>query len=88
MNELKIKDEAVIENLIYVIRGKQVMLDSDLARLYKCANGTKTINLAVKRHINRFPERFMFQLSDNEYKNLRFQIETSSLENDYGGSTS
>ena len=88
MNELKIKDEAVIENLIYVIRGKQVMLDSHLARLYKCANGTKTINLAVKRHINRFPERFMFQLSDNEYKNLRFQIETSSLENDYGGSTS
>ena len=70
-----------IENMIYEIRGKQVMLDSDLARLYECANGTKTINLAVKRHINRFPERFM----DDEYKNLRFQFETSSLENDYGG---
>lgn len=85
MDELKVKDEVVIENLIYEIRGKQVMLDSDLARLYECANGTKTINLAVKRHINRFPERFMFQLSDDEYRNLRFQFETSSLENDYGG---
>lgn len=48
------------------------------------ANGIKTINLAVKRHINRFPERFMFQLSDMEYHNLRFQIETSSL-NEHGG---
>ena len=85
MKELKVKNEVVVENLIYEIRGKQVMLDSDLARLYECSNGTKTINLAVKRHINRFPERFMFQLSDDEYKNLRFQIETSSLENDYGG---
>ena len=46
--------------MIYEIRDKQVMLDSDLAKLYECANGTKTINLAVKRHINRFPERFMF----------------------------
>ena len=80
-----IKDKVVIEELIYEIRGKQVMLDSDLARLYKCANGTKTINLAVKRHMNRFPERFMFQLTNDEYKNLRFQIETSSLENVYGG---
>ena len=53
------------------------MLDSDLARLYECANGTKTINLAVKRHINRFPERFMFQLTEEECKNFsRFQIET------------
>ena len=53
------------------------MLDSDLARLYECANGTKTINLAVKRHINRFPERFMFQLTKDEYNNLRFQLETT-----------
>ena len=81
MNELKLKDEAVIENLIYEVRGKQVMLDSDLARLYKCANGTKTINLAVKRHINRFPERFMFRLTRDEYyKILRFQSETIELE--------
>lgn len=74
-----------IENLIYEIRGKQVMLDSDLARLYRCTNGTKSINLAVKRHINRFPERFMFRLTDKEYRNLKFQSETSNLENKYGG---
>ena len=76
MNEVKIIDENAIEDMIYEIRGKQVMLDSDLARLYKCANGTKTINLAVKRHINRFPERFMFQLTDEESKIIRFQVET------------
>ena len=66
--------------MIYEIRGKQVMLDSDLAELYKCKNGTKTINLAVKRHINRFPERYMFQLTDEESKlYLRFQFETSNI---------
>ena len=54
------------------------MLDSDLAKLYECANGTKTINLAFKRHINRFPERFMFQLTYEEYGNLRFQVETAN----------
>lgn len=78
MNEIIIKDEIIIENLIYEIRGKQVMLDSDLAKLYECINGTKTINLAVKRHINRFPERFMFQLTKEEYNNLRFQLETTN----------
>ena len=83
MNNITEKEN--IENLIYEIRGKQVMLDSDLARLYRCTNGTKSINLAVKRHINRFPERFMFRLTDKEYKNLRFQSETSNLENKYGG---
>lgn len=63
MNNIILKDELKIENMIYEIRGKQVMLDSDLARLYHCVNGTKTINLAVKRHVTRFPERFMFQLT-------------------------
>ena len=77
MNEVIIKNEVNIENLIYEIRGVQVMLDSDLAKLYECVNGTKTINLAVKRHINRFPERFMFQLTIEEAKTIsRFQIET------------
>ena len=67
--------------MIYEIRGKQVMLDSDLAKLYECKNGTKTINLAVKRHINRFPERYMFQLTKDEYYEiLRFQFETLELE--------
>ena len=84
MNELITKEEQ-IENLIYEIRGKQVMLDSDLARLYQCANGTKTLNLAVQRHINRFPNQFMFQLTDEEYKHLKFQFETSSLKLGYGG---
>ena len=56
------------------------MLDSDLAKLYQCANGTKSINLAVKRHIKRFPERFMFQLTEEESKIIWFQIETKNQE--------
>ena len=70
-------EEIKIENLIYNIRDKQVMLDSDLAKLYGCKNGTKTINQAVKRHINRFPERFMFQLKHKEFENLQSQIGTT-----------
>ena len=65
----------------YEIRGKQVMLDSDLAKLYECANGTKTINQAVKRHINRFPERYMFQLTEREYNYLRSQLGTTKENN-------
>ena len=80
----ELKEELNIENMIYEIRGKQVMLDSDLAKLYQCKNGTKTINQAVKRHINKFPERYMFQLTKSEYDNLKSQIGTSSL-NTYGG---
>ena len=81
MAEVIEKENISIENLIYEVRGKQVMLDSDLAHLYECKNGTKTINLAVKRHINRFPERFMFQLTKEEYYDiLRFQSETLELE--------
>ena len=66
-----------IEQKIYTIRGKQVMLDRDLAELYGCKNGTKTINQAVKRNIERFPERFMFQLSEIEYTVLRSQTGTT-----------
>ena len=80
----ELKEELNIKDMIYEIRGKQVMLDSDLARLYECTNGTKTINQAVKRHINKFPERYMFQLTKIEYDNLKSQIGTSSL-NTYGG---
>ncbi len=80
MNHL-IEQEIKIENMIYEIRGKQVMHDSDLAKLYQCKNGTKTINQAVKRHINRFPERFMFQLTFEEYNNLRSQIGTTNYLN-------
>ena len=78
MNEIIQKEEIKVENMIYEIRGKQVILDSDLAKLYECANGTKTINLAVKRHIKRFPERFMFQLTKEELQDLRFQFETTN----------
>lgn len=76
----EINETINIEKMIYEVRGKQVMLDSDLAKLYKCANGTKTINLAVKRNKERFPERFMFQLNQEEYYEvLRFQNETLEL---------
>lgn len=86
MNDVIVKERKTekVENLIYEVRGVQVMLDSDLARLYECANGTKTINLAVKRNIERFPEDFYFQLTKNEYDNLKFQIETSRS-NSHGG---
>lgn len=87
MNEIIVKDNIKIENLIYEIRGKQVMLDSDLAMLYGCKNGTKSLNLAVKRHINRFPERFMFQLTKKEYSSIysRFQFETLNKNNQKQG---
>ena len=85
MNEVIKREKIKIENMIYEIRGKQVMLDSDLAILYECKNGTKVINQAVKRHINRFPERYMFRLTEEEYNNLRSQVVTSSLENNHGG---
>lgn len=70
-----------IRNLIYTIRGKQVMLDSDLATLYQVE--TKNLNKAVKRNVERFPASFCFQLTEEEVENLRFQIGTSSLS--YGG---
>ena len=67
-----------IENLILNIRGKQVMLDRDLARLYGVE--TKVLNQAVKRNIERFPDDFMFQLTKNEVTNLKSQFVISSLE--------
>lgn len=66
----------IIENKIYEIRGKKVMLDFDLAEMYQVE--TKNLNKAVKRNIERFPEDFMFQLTSEEMANLRFQIGTSS----------
>ena len=85
MNEVKELEEIKIEDMIYEVRGKQVMLDSDLARLYKCKNGTKAINQAVNRNIERFPKDFYFQLTEKEYNNLKSQIVTSSSNNNYGG---
>ena len=74
-------EEIKIENMIYEIRGKQVMLDSDLAKLYGCKNGTKEINQAVKRNVERFPKDFYFQISDLEYKKLQSQIVTTNYNN-------
>ncbi|MDI6802928.1 MAG: ORF6N domain-containing protein [Bacteroidota bacterium] len=74
---VKIIPSETIEHRIYLIRGQKVMLDSQLADLYGVP--TKSLNLAVKRNRERFPEDFMFQLTDEEYRQvlLRFQIETS-----------
>ena len=66
----------VIERKIYLVRGHKVMLDSDLAKLYGVP--TKAFNQAVKRNIDRFPDDFVFQLSDEELKNWRSQIVTSN----------
>lgn len=63
-----------IKNLIYTIRGKQVMLDSDVSKLYDCE--TKYVNRVVKRNIERFPKEFCFQLTENEFKVLRCQFGT------------
>ncbi|MBS1740469.1 MULTISPECIES: ORF6N domain-containing protein [Weeksellaceae] len=81
MNNNAIINQKDIENLIYTVRGKQVMLDSDLATLYQVE--TKNLNKAVKRNIERFPQSFCFQLTEEEAENLRFQFGTSSL--NYGG---
>lgn len=69
----------LIQHKIYIISGKKVMLDRDLALLYDVP--TKRLNEAVKRNVERFPEDFMFQLSTSETANLKSQIATSS----YGG---
>ena len=85
-----------VQNRIYQVRGQRVILDKDIAFLYETE--TKSLNLSVKRHIDRFPLDFMFQLTKEELEllrlqknqdneiipNLRFQIETSSLES-WGG---
>lgn len=76
-------DETNITDIIYTIRGKQVMLDSDLASLYQVT--TKRLNEQVSRNKNRFPAEFMFRLTKEEYENLRSQIATSSEDNAHGG---
>ena len=70
-------DEMIlIQNLIYEIRGEKVMLDFDLARLYKVE--TRSLNQAVQRNRERFPSDFMFRLTTEEFANLKSQIVTSS----------
>ena len=67
-------EEIKIENMIYEIRDKQVMLDSDLAKIYGCKNGTKEINQAVKNNLEKFPERFSWKLTDIESQKLLVKI--------------
>jgi hypothetical protein len=66
-----------IESRIYIIRGQKVMLDSDLAELYHVTTGN--LNGRVRRNSRRFPEDFMFQLTEDEFKNLRLHCAISSL---------
>ena len=80
MNQL-VEDK--IENMIYEIRGQQVMLDSDVSKLF--GYETKYLNRQVSRNINRFPKNYCFQLTKEEYKNLRCQNITSNLKNNCGG---
>jgi len=82
-NALILIDETNITDIIYTIRGKQVMLDSDLASLYQVT--TKRLNEQVSRNKNRFPAEFMFRLTKEEYENLRSQIATSSEDHAHGG---
>ena len=83
-NELAIGKIKPIQSLIYEIRGKQVMIDSDVARLY--GYETMRINEVVKRNKERFPEHFCFRLTEEEYRNLISQNAISSLNTDnYGG---
>jgi hypothetical protein len=72
------KAKKPIETLIYNIRGAKVILDADLAELYRVP--TKVFNQAVKRNAERFPPDFMFQLTAKEWSNLKSQIATTSLE--------
>ena len=74
-NEVIVPDEFVM-NKIYLIRGQKVMLDRDLAELYEVE--TKQLKRQVVRNIDRFPEDFMFELTKEEFENLRRQIGTSS----------
>jgi hypothetical protein len=66
-----------VDRIIYVIRGRRVMLDSDLAKIYGVT--TKRLNEQVRRNRTRFPEDFMFQLTQEELENWRSQIATSNL---------
>ena len=85
MNDLLEKENLLIEKMIYEIRGKQVMLSSDVAKLY-CVE-TKYLNQTIKRNINRFPLEFCFQLTNDEINKLssRSQIVTLNKSNNLRG---
>ena len=74
-NEIIEKDTIVVEDMIYEVRGVEVMLDSDLAKLYQVE--TKRINEAVKNNPDKFPVRYYFRLDEKEYNDLKSKISTS-----------
>lgn len=76
-NDITNRSPQSIERVIYTFRGVQVLLDRDLAKMYNVE--TKVLNQAVKRNSGRFPERFMFQLSKEEFDNWKSQIVTSNM---------
>ena len=76
MSKSNYQSLTIIENKILIIRGQKVMLDRDIANLYNIA--TRELNKAVSRNRARFPSDFMFQLTKNEFVNLKFQFGTSS----------
>ena len=77
MNEIIEQEQLKIENMIYEIRGVQVMLSSDVAKLYQVE--TKRINEVIKRNINRFPESFCFQLTNEEIDKLSSRSQFAAL---------
>lgn len=82
MNDLIIKEDIKIEDLIYEVRGKQVMLASDVAKIYN--SEVRVINQVVKRNMNRFPVNFCFQLTADEYLFLKSQIVISKNKENTG----
>jgi len=76
MNQLKIIPSEIIQKKIFMLRNQKVMLDKDLSELYDVE--TKILNKAVSRNIERFPEDFMFKLTEDEFQNLKFHFGTSS----------
>ena len=81
MNEIMEKEMISIDDMIYEVRGVQVMLDSDLAELYQVE--TKRINEAVKNNPDKFPERFSFVLNNFEKKNLWSNFSTANISNSH-----
>ena len=82
-NEIAIRNSEWIKDKIYTIRGVQVMLDSDLAKIYDYE--VRALNQQVKRNINRFPEDFMFQLTREEVDLVKSQFVTSPNGNFFEG---
>ena len=77
MNNIILKDKIKIENMIYEVRGVQVMLSSDVAKLYQVE--TRRINEVIKRNINRFPDSFCFQLTNDEVDKLSLRSQFATL---------